>query len=114
MSGMVRPRSTMQDEGAANRPHDPPEVELWCEVIGRAIDDLAYWFSLNYTDSRVARKAARWLFSPLYAEELAQVCEFAGTEVSDVRRHAKARWMEKVKPGEEQIAHAVWEEVLKC
>ena len=115
MSGMVRPRSTMQDEGAANRPHDPPEVELWCEVIGRAIDDLCYWFSSNHTDSRMARKAARWLFSPLYDADLLLVCEFAGTEIETVRKHAKVCWAQKVSRENEEIAAIIWkEDVTRC
>ena len=103
------------DGGEGNRPEDPPEVELWCEVIGQAVNDLCYWFSLNRTDSKLARRAARWLYSPLYEEEIALVCEFAGTEVEVVRRHAKICWAQKVPRGDEEIASIIWrEDVTQC
>jgi hypothetical protein len=112
---LIRLRSTLQDDGEVegNRPARPPEVELWVEVVARAIEDLAYYFSGNHTDSKLARRAARWLFSPLYDKDLLLVCDMAEMQVADVRAVAKRRWLEKVPEDWKIVQNALWEEVLK-
>lgn len=110
----IRLRSTVQDDGEAS-PHDqPPEVGLWVEVIARAVGDLSYYFSANSTDNRLAKKAARWLFSPIYDKDLLMVCDMADMSVSGVRDVAKKRWLERVPEDWKGVQNALWEEVLKC
>ena len=114
---MMRLRHFQQDGGEGNRPADPPEVELWSEVVQQAVYDLRLWFNQCIYDRKAARKAARWLFSPIHQGDFYTVCDWAQVCPHQTRERARRVWMEKIDSDEvaQRVAAEIWEkEVTKC
>ena len=105
------------DGGEGNRPADPPEVDLWGEVVARAVQDMGLWFAVNKYDTKWSRMAARWLFSPIHRRDYFMACEFAGLCPEQTRALARRVWFDKINKDEvsQAIGKEIWEkEVVKC
>lgn len=90
------------------------EQLLWNEVIARAINDFAHWFTTNHTDRRLSRSARAWLFGGLHVTDFRMVCEMAGIEPDVVRRIAHTLWLTKVPEDLKIMQNALWKEVTTC
>jgi hypothetical protein len=109
----VRLRSTLQDEGEVSLPAPPPERELWEEVALQAVRDIGGWFAFDKWTKREARKAARWLFSPIFEKDFFEVCEMGDNCPQRIRDLAKRAWLERLPEEWKAVQNALWEEVIK-
>lgn len=70
-----------------------PEIEMWINVVARAMLDLGIQPAGDDKKVRegekIRREAAHWIFGDLYAEDFELACQYAGLDPTWVRRLAK-------------------------
>jgi hypothetical protein len=112
--GEVRRRVLELDGGEGNRPDEPPEVELWVEVVARAVADLGMWFYVDKYSRKQSRFAARWLFGPMHRKDFLLVCEYACLCPVRVEESARRLWLSKVPVDWTVVQNELWKEVVRC
>lgn len=74
-------------------PISSPEIELWINVVARAMLDLGIQPVDDEKRAREGEKARRdaahWIFSDLHAEDFELTCQYAGLDPEWVRRLAR-------------------------